>query len=337
MKQVEKFDAMVVRTTRMLNHAERTKIELRKRIMVLQKELTETQENLQGFYEADAEEISGLKATIVAKNVKIDELELAASVPKDICQKYGKCGMALKDSATLTLHMKSAHGQKQGKKCNKCPQVFGSEKLLRKHINDKHSTWEYQCEICKDKFSTMNDAREHSMKSCGNIKQKEVVIDIEDVENDHRCNACLISYSSNKHLKKHMEEHHATDCTKCHAIFKSQDDIYKHANVCSEIRAPLMCEKCNCELISKTGLEKHMERCNGEELPTINKKPMQQQSKEKCTNGPKCKFLRENRCLFVHKEHQNSKHIEKEHRRILEIRCQNCRKNIFKPQRKTLA
>ena len=72
--QIEKYDAMIVRTTRMLNHAEQSKIELRKRIAALQKELTETQENWQGSSEADSEEISGLKATIVAKNVKINEL-----------------------------------------------------------------------------------------------------------------------------------------------------------------------------------------------------------------------------------------------------------------------
>ena len=234
----------------------------------------------------------------------------------------------MKDDNALMVHMKSAHGQKQGKKCTQCPQVMGSEKLLRRHIKDNHSNWEYECEICKDKFNTMNDAREHSLKSCGNIKQKEVVIDIEDVEIDHRCNACSLSYDSNKHLEKHMEEHHATDCTKCHAIFKSQDDMYKHANVCSEIIAPLLCEKCNRELISKAGLEKHMERCKGEEQPTSNKKPKQQQSKEKCTNGQKCRFLKENRCLFVHKEHKQSKHVEKEPRRNLEISCQTCSKTF---------
>ena len=152
-----------------------------------------------------------------------------------------------------------------------------------------------------------------------------MVIDIEEVEDDHRCNACSISYSSNKHLEKHMEEHHATDCAKCHAIFKSQDDLYKHANKCSEIIAPLMCEKCNRELISKAGLVKHMERCKGEERPTSIQKPKQQQSKENCTNGLKCRFLKENRCLFVHKEQQ---HKGKEPMRKLDLSCQNCKKRF---------
>ena len=77
-KQVEKYDAMVVRTTRLLKHAELTKKSLRKRVESLEKELGETQENWQGSSEADSEEIASLKATITVKNIKIDELELAA-------------------------------------------------------------------------------------------------------------------------------------------------------------------------------------------------------------------------------------------------------------------
>ena len=47
-KQNEKYDAMVVKTTRLLKHAELTKKELRKRVELLEKELEETQENWQG-------------------------------------------------------------------------------------------------------------------------------------------------------------------------------------------------------------------------------------------------------------------------------------------------
>ena len=152
----------------------------------------------------------------------------------------------------------------------------------------------------------MNDARTHSRKACGNITPKEVVIDVEEAEENHRCNACSTSYHSNDELEKHMDKHHAVDCPKCHITFKSEEDIYKHANVCSEVLDPIICEKCNCELITKAGLEKHVKRCKGENRPGFTK-TKQQQSKEKCTNGPMCRFLKENRCLFVHNE-QNRKH-----------------------------
>ena len=65
-KQIEKYDAMVVRTTRMLNTAEDAKKDLRKWKLALEKELAETQEKWQGNSAEDAEEISGLKATVAA-------------------------------------------------------------------------------------------------------------------------------------------------------------------------------------------------------------------------------------------------------------------------------
>ena len=226
---------------------------------------------------------------------------MAANQPKEsIVHKCDKCRFSTGEDNALVQHKKRVNQVKQGKKCPKCPQVMANEKLFKMHIKNHQSGTEYQCDKCKNRFKSLSDARAHSRKSCGNITQKEVVIEIEDVEQDqdHRCNACSISYSSNTYLEKHMEEHHATDCTKCHAIFKSQDDVYKHANVCSKVLAPLMCEICNCELISKAGLKKHMERCKRDQQPNSSKKHPNQQSKEKCTNGPKCRFFKENRCLF---------------------------------------
>ena len=54
-KQVEKYDAMVIRTTRMLNAAEDAKKDLQKWKKAVEKELAETQENWQATSEADSE------------------------------------------------------------------------------------------------------------------------------------------------------------------------------------------------------------------------------------------------------------------------------------------
>ena len=110
-KQVDKYDAIVVKTTRMLKHAELTKKELRKRVESLEKQLEETQENWQGSSEADSEEIAGLKAKIVTQKIRIDELELSANVPQEkVGKKCGKCSFATSDGDSLTKHIKSTHG-----------------------------------------------------------------------------------------------------------------------------------------------------------------------------------------------------------------------------------
>ena len=70
-----------------------------------------------------------------------------------------------------------------------------------------------------------------------------------------------------------------------------------------------------------------MERCKGDRRPANSNKPVQEQSKDKCNNGPKCRFLKENRCLFVHKE-QNNKHSGKEHRKNPEWNCHVCKEKF---------
>ena len=80
------------------------------------------------------------------------------------------------------------------------------------------------------------------------------------------------------------------DCSKCKAVFRSQSEYYKHANNCSEVLQPLICETCNIELVSRAGLKKHMEKC----------KANSEEHKEDCLNGPDCKFLKQSRCSYNH-------------------------------------
>ena len=81
-KQQEKYDSMIVKTTKMLNATEKTKASLRKTIKSLQTELEETRENWQGTAEADAEQISSLKAKVTEQKLKIEELVLKESEPE---------------------------------------------------------------------------------------------------------------------------------------------------------------------------------------------------------------------------------------------------------------
>ena len=188
-KQVEKHKVMVVRTTRLLKHAELTKKALRKRVESLEKELEETQENWQGSLEADSEEIAGLKATIRSKHIKIDELELAAkeepvkekntektNIPnriqevREIVQKCKDCKFTSKDSKALDMHVATVHTNQN---CHICEETFTSKAALRNHVrNHLMNTHEYSCKICNNKFKNLDDARANSTKPCGNIRKQ---------------------------------------------------------------------------------------------------------------------------------------------------------------------
>ena len=283
-KQVEKYDAMVVRTTRLLKHAELTKKSLRNRIESLEKEVEETQENWQGSSESDSEEIASLKATITAKNIKIDELELAAKNTektnnpnriqevRQIVQKCKDCKFTSKDSKTLDKHIATVHTNQN---CHLCEETFTSKAALRNHVrNHLMNTHEYSCNICNNKFMNLDDARAHSTKPCGNVRGQGPATD------EHQDN---IEY----------------DCANCKVFFKSQSDYYKHANNCSVVIEPLICDTCNIELVSKAGLKKHMEKCNDNSRKS---KASREEPKEDCLNGPDCRFLKQNRCLYNHNE-----------------------------------
>ena len=86
--------------------------------------------------------------------------------------------------------------------------------------------------------------------------------------------------------------HEVEDCPKCKVSFKTKEDIFKHANNCNEVIEPFMCNKCNCELISKVGLKKHTTRCQGIAGHEI--------EQDECRNGPSCSFLKNNKCNFKH-------------------------------------
>ena len=90
------------------------------------------------------------------------------------------------------------------------------------------------------------------------------------------------------------------DCTQCKVTFKTQSDYYEHANNCNQVIEPLICEKCNIELISKAGLKKHIEKCQAKS--TSKSSSNRADSEEACTNGPDCRFLKQNRCLYHHDE-----------------------------------
>ena len=90
-KMNEKYDALVVKTTRLLKMAKISKADLRKIVKSLNKQLVETRENWQGDSEAQAEGILSLKSLNTALKIKVAKQE---KVPVDyeiVNQKCTKC------------------------------------------------------------------------------------------------------------------------------------------------------------------------------------------------------------------------------------------------------
>ena len=105
-----------------------------------------------------------------------------------------------------------------------------------------------------------------------------------------RCNACNKVFNDNDELEIHMAEQHTdqADCARCNAFFKSEEDVMRHANKCSEVLSLNICNKCDREVISKAAHKKHMQTCKGKKQPAL------------CRNGEACRYHKANKCDFLH-------------------------------------
>ena len=277
-KMTEKYDALVVNTTRMLNIAEITKNDLRKTVKSLNKQLAETQENWQGDSEAQAEEISSLKSSVTALKPKVKELEVISVDDIVVNQKCTKCDTKTKDSKTLALHMKEVHGVKEQRvKCPKCHATFTDKSKFKKHTKEHKSDIEFYCDVCKTVFKLLKEAQEHTQKPCGNIKQKNATSDKEEVNRSstdsedvtviketaaNQCNACDKIFKTNQNLENHIElVHSEKKCNYCDLLCSNEHKLAEHHRECSEIGvANNTCKKCS-QVFTKQGLKRHQPIC----------------------------------------------------------------------------
>ena len=248
-----------------------------------------------------------LKNELITNKTALDEANKKSKQPDiaAIDQHCKHCKFKCKDSNSMISHVAYVHSSFP---CQICNEIFTSNAAMKNHVK-KHLNNElrYTCGVCKNIYKTIEEAKDHAIKVCGSI-QKSGSSREKSSTDTHTCNSCNMSFTNNEALEKHVEEqHNMFDCNKCNTLFNSQADVYKHANKCSEILGPYMCDKCNRELISKLGLKKHMERCQGD--------ANEQKKKEPCNNGPDCRFLKENRCNFEHKQAQEKPWKKIQHKR----------------------
>ena len=107
---------------------------------------------------------------------------------------------------------------------------------------------------------------------------------------EFKCKVCSKICPNQDNLEVHMAEKHTgeIDCKKCMAVFRKEQDVYDHSNVCNEILQINQCTFCNKEVISKTALRKHLKSCQQKKVDVL------------CRNGELGSFFKANRCNFFH-------------------------------------
>jgi uncharacterized C2H2 Zn-finger protein len=256
------------------------------------KEVNKTLEETVGLLQKTMEENDNLKEAnkdvikVDNKSEEIKQLKLKLQQLEDNIRTKDTEIKSLK-SKQKEENVKSIDGNKKNEecRCKRCGKVCKTERLLRDHIKENHNNTTIPCTECTAKFTVRHALRQH-MSTVHN--EKELMANYTDVVS-YKCNVCEKLYESRRDLTSHINKDHIdVDCTKCLTTFKSWDDVYKHANMCSELTPVIKCNNCNRELLNKSALRSHKTECHGrEEVAT-------------CRNGDSCRFLRNNRCNYYH-------------------------------------
>ena len=131
------------------------------------------------------------------------------------------CGEVIVGLKNFEVHKRDKHRMSANSKrleCPTCKKMF-SVKIIKSHINSKHSgIKKMPCKICR-KWFTEDDLKEHS-KSCLKEPKEKLV-----------CSICGKSVNSSHLLRAHTLQQHSgieETCTICGKVFNTKGNLNKH-------------------------------------------------------------------------------------------------------------
>ena len=192
-----------------------------------------------------------------------------------------KCQMCKENFFTIEKfqsHMKKSHTDSiwhKKKNCELCKRSFSNWTLYEAHIK-KHQCIRITCTNCQETFVTKTIAVEHN-KSC-----------VKENARWFRCHKCEFKAQAEYQVIKHLDEVH----------LEGFETITNMENSIKETEAIIKCIICDFEAPTEQEVAKHIDAVHLDQEET---EPTQYSNKT-CKNGISCRFLKQNRCLFYHKE-----------------------------------
>ncbi|XP_046544547.1 zinc finger protein 728-like [Haliotis rubra] len=250
------------------------------------------------------------ESTISNSSARDEENEENMSRPKKKPFKCDKCGKSFQVHSVFMRHKKFHNAdQETNFKCRICSKAFESEVLLEKHqkrhsddrpfpcgvcdksffsrqVMEKHSSqhiprdrWEYECEVCKKKFSHISYFRDHKWthetekphkcEKCGKRYANSQSLRRHIISHStgvHKCSECNQRFVSAHRLKEHIYTHNGImpfSCDICGKGFKSYQVFKKHSRIHVTVK-PFGCENCSKRFYTRNDLDVHMRVHSGE-------------------------------------------------------------------------
>ncbi|KAF9796758.1 hypothetical protein SFRURICE_001838 [Spodoptera frugiperda] len=164
------------------------------------------------------------------------------------------CDFEFKDMRTLDSHKKACKLVIRAFTCSQCEASFDVAEELTNHENLKHSEVVYACSLCKCKFLTDLELREHRARVHGGIQCKKRRKHIE-------CSLCNIMFKSIKEMLEHEKSHDENDvypCKVCSKKYKTLMKLYIHNQ--RHYTDRVKCNGCN-KRVAASFYPQHAVRC----------------------------------------------------------------------------
>ena len=210
---------------------------------------------------------------------------------------------------------------KKKKKMKKCPRGLKNQKMLN-HFDE----FNFQCELCADKFKTYNTMKRHIMvthapKGSFSCPHCDKPFEVEHLFSRHvrkckrsktdkksyLCNLCLKSYSSEKAVRYHKRSFHEGlrnfACTKCDKTYSDHTPLRKHIQSVHTEKGSFECKQCKKMFDNAVKLDAHNYRCHVTKDDKI-----------------KCKFCNKVKHKYDIKEHEQG-HIDFDAEKY---KCERC-------------
>lgn len=197
---------------------------------------------------------SRMLASYVIKNVKIPML-----VDQYVCP---VCDIAFKDVHFLKKHILT-HAEQPIFRCELCSQRFRSVQHFQTHFNSDHGSikFEFECFLCHDPFPSYPSLQQHM--NLAHSRQSY-------------CDYCDIAFTRHVHYQTHMKAQHARgvkhkvaqtptqhtpqismyECFLCHKDFRKREQLRIHLRIHN--RQAKLCLICGAQYRSATYFSHHM-------------------------------------------------------------------------------
>ena len=260
----DKYDALVIKSERLLKAAEKYKSDLRKQVKNLTTQLTnkcESMKEAKNFIEKSASEITTLKVNLQVEKDMVVALRLKYEKQQPSSKENQKENVT-KSKDEDKLDEEGPLSQKD-KNCGKCNYKTRNRVFMAEHKEKFHS--ELKCLMCSYKFKTKKNFLKHK-------KMHDMELNVGSTSSypknvyPYNCTPCEISFRSNENLMDHLFLIHLT---------KAQ----RQGN----------------------GLKKYNGGHGLKESENSSHDVSKDASKpQPCRNGESCYFHKQNRCSFFH-------------------------------------